>query len=173
MDTQTETGKAAVREELLRDFYREISRMSTWTVIFHGAVSASLGLNPTDLKCGAVLRETGPITAGELAKLTGLTTGAVTGVIDRLEKAGFVRRADDPNDRRRVVIEPLAHPTHLAALQQRLDPLAAATADMLIAHYDNEELSLILDFVRRGADLMRDQTARLRMEAKSAGVNLP
>jgi DNA-binding MarR family transcriptional regulator len=165
MDRPAETGKMVARDELLRDFYREISRMSTWTVIFHGAVATTLGLNPTDLKCGAVLRETGPITAGELAKLTGLTTGAVTGVIDRLEKAGFVRRADDPKDRRRVVVEPLPLSTHMAELQQLLDPLAAATADLLLAHYDNEELILILDFVRRGADLMREQTARLRMEA--------
>ena len=52
--------------------------------------------------------QTGPITAGELAERTGLTTGAITGVIDRLEKAGFVRRVKDPDDRRRVIIEPLA-----------------------------------------------------------------
>lgn len=159
MQIQTE------QDALIEEFYREISRMSTWTVVYHGAAAARLGLNPTDLKCGAVLRETGPISAGELAALTGLTTGAITGVLDRLEKAGLVRRAADPADRRRVIVEPLETPARLAEIMQILGPLSAETAELL-KPYDNDQLRLILDFVRRSTELMRRQTALLHLQAK-------
>lgn len=157
----------ATQAALIETFIAEISRMSTWTVVFHGAVAAHLGLNPTDLKCGAVLRETGPIPAGELAALTGLTTGAITGVIDRLAKAGLVRRAADPTDRRRVIVEPLDSPARIAELMRILAPLSAETVQLLKEHYDNEQLSVILDFVRRSSDLMRRQTARLHAQVKA------
>lgn len=157
----------ATQAALIETFIAEISRMSTWTVVFHGAVAAHLGLNPTDLKCGAVLRETGPIPAGELAALTGLTTGAITGVIDRLAKVGLVRRAADPTDRRRVIVEPLDSPARIAELMRILAPLSAETVQLLKEHYDNEQLSVILDFVRRSSDLMRRQTARLHAQVKA------
>lgn len=150
------------RAEMVATFMREISRMSTWSVMFHQAASLLMGLNATDGKCLGVLQETGPITAGEMAELTGLTTGAVTGVIDRLEKHGFVRRAADPHDRRRVVIEPIANATNREELHQIFGPLGEATMDEFINRYTDEELALILDFVSRGANLMKAQTARLR-----------
>ena len=150
------------RDQLMQVVLREISRMSTWTVVFHGAVATRLGLNPTDLKCGGVLRETGPITAGELARLTGLTTGAITGVIDRLEKRGFVRRVDDPNDRRRVIIEPIEERAGSKDVQQLFAPLGAATTSQMLGHYSEAEMELLLDFIRRGTELMKEQTARLQ-----------
>ncbi|WP_392435861.1 MarR family transcriptional regulator [Chlorogloeopsis fritschii PCC 9212] len=70
--------------------------LSAATVLFHTAIAERLGLNTTDHKCADILAQTGAITAGELAERTGLTTGAITGVVDRLEKAGFVRRERDP-----------------------------------------------------------------------------
>jgi DNA-binding MarR family transcriptional regulator len=145
---------------------QEISHMSTWTVMFHQAASLRMGLNPTDGKCLSVLRETGPITAGELAQLIGLTTGAVTGVIDRLEQRGFVRRAADPGDRRRVMIEPIAEAIATPELGAIYGPLAAATQSEVIDHYSDEELAVVLDFVRRGAALMKGQTARLQQETR-------
>ncbi|MEZ4728228.1 MAG: MarR family transcriptional regulator [Caldilineaceae bacterium] len=136
--------------------------MSTWTVMFHQAASQRMGLNPTDGKCLSVLRETGPITAGEMAELIGVTTGAVTGIIDRLEKHGYVRRAADPEDRRRVVIEPIEGATKSAEIDAIFAPLAAATLNEFVNRYNDEEFAIVLDFVRRGADLMKAQTARLR-----------
>jgi len=150
------------REELIEEFMREISRNSTWTVMFHGAVAAKLGLNPTDLKCGGVLRETGPITAGELANLTGLTTGAITGVVDRLERTGFVQRTSDPNDRRRVIIEPLEEAGQNEEAMRLFGPLAEATVSKLLTHYSGEEMEIILDFVRRSGAMMKEQTALLQ-----------
>ncbi len=73
--------------------------LSTETILLHQAIADRLGLNPTDHKCLSLLLDAGePITAGELAVRTGLTTGAITGIVDRLERARFVRRERDPND---------------------------------------------------------------------------
>lgn len=149
---------------------RQISRMSSWTVMFHQAAAVRLGLNPTDTKCLGVLQETGPITAGEVAELTGLTTGAITGVIDRLERSGFVRRAYDPHDRRRVFIEPLENPAQAEALATIYGPLAQASLTEFIDCYNDEELALVLDFVKRGAALMKAQTARLQKEYRNDGA---
>lgn len=76
-------------------------------VILHGLrASEALSLAPTDLVCMCLLQLNGPATPGWLAEMTGLTTGAVTGVVDRLERAGYVRREPDPQDRRRVIVTP-------------------------------------------------------------------
>ena len=157
------------RDALTEQFFQQIQRNSTWTVIFHGALAASFGLNPTDLKCRGLLDDTGAITAGELAELTGLTTAAVTGVIDRLERAGLVRRAKDPHDRRRVVVEPLPlqDRQQLEQIEAGFGPLARATAD-LIEGYNDEELALVLEFVERSTAMMKAQTLELRKNAKRA-----
>lgn len=158
------SSTSPARPELIAAFMQEISRMSTWTVMFHQAASMRMGLNPTDGKCLSVLQEMGPLTAGELAEFIGLTTGAVTGVIDRLEKRGFARRADDPHDRRRVIVEPVKGATDTAAIGAIYGPLAEATQKEFIDRYSDAELRLILDFIRQGAELMKAQTARLHQD---------
>ncbi|MGC5172033.1 MarR family winged helix-turn-helix transcriptional regulator [Microbacterium sp. DT81.1] len=155
------------REELVRQFFEQIQRNSTWTVIFHQALAVSLGLNGTDLKCRGLLDETGPITAGELAELTGLTTAAVTGVIDRLERAGFVERAKDPADRRRVVVRPLDAERRSDGTGDRFMPLTNSTS-ALLEGYNNEQLELVLDFVEKSTALMRSQTLALHARKASA-----
>src|SRR5215831_16503044 len=92
------------RAELVAALSDEFRQLSTATILFHQAIADRLGMNVTDHKCADILLRTGAITAGELSRRTGLTTGAITGVIDRLEKAGFVRRAKDAGDRRRVIV---------------------------------------------------------------------
>src|SRR5690349_6128631 len=85
------------------EFGRELSAR---TVLFHQAVAERLGIGSTDHKCLDIAARAStdqPLTAGQLAELTGLTTGAITGVLDRLEKAGFIRREKHPHDRRQVV----------------------------------------------------------------------
>lgn len=159
-------NNSLTRTEMVESFMQEISHMSTWTVMFHQAASLRMGLNPTDGKCLSVLREVGPITAGELAHLIGLTTGAVTGVIDRLEARGFVQRVADPHDRRRVIVEPIAGATNTPELGAIYGPLAAATQAEFIEHYSDEELAVVLDFIQRGAALMRAQTLRLQEETR-------
>lgn len=86
-NTRSETEETAI--QLFR-------KMATRTILFHQAAAQSLGLFPTDLKSADILNEAGPMTAGELGKKTGLSTGSVTALIDRLEKAGYVMRKKDP-----------------------------------------------------------------------------
>ncbi|CAA9581392.1 MAG: Transcriptional regulator, MarR family, partial [uncultured Thermomicrobiales bacterium] len=95
------------REELLRGLEEESRKSTLDGVYFFQAVAERSGMNLTDLQCVAILSSTGPITAGQLAETMRLTTGAVTGVVNRLERAGYVRREKDPTDGRRVVIEPV------------------------------------------------------------------
>jgi len=85
-----------------------LGAMRVWSdtdVMFSQALADQLGLNLTDLKASSMLNWTGPMPAGRMAELTGLTTGAITGVLDRLEKSGWVKRVKDPGDRRHVIIE--------------------------------------------------------------------
>src|SRR3954469_8861669 len=80
--------------------------ISTMTVLFHSRIAEQMGLSGTDHKClDLVMRASEPLTAGQIAQRSGLSTGAVTGVIDRLERRGFVRRIRDPHDRRKVLVE--------------------------------------------------------------------
>lgn len=156
----TSDAQSPNRQQLLERFFQAISRNSTWTVMFHQAAALRMGFNPTDVKCAGLLQETGAITAGELAALTGLTTGAVTGVIDRLEKAGLVRRVPDPQDRRKVIVAPIENAAYRAEGMRFFAPLGEATAE-LMAGYSDAELAIILDFVERGTELMKAQTARV------------
>jgi DNA-binding MarR family transcriptional regulator len=140
-------------------------RLSMATIMFHQAVADRLGLHPTDHKCIGLLAEAGSTTAGELAEATGLTSGAITGVIDRLEAAGFVRREDDPNDRRRVIIRVV--PKRYGDVTRLFEPLAAA-ALKVAARYNEQERATILDFVDRSCQILREATLELRRQAPSA-----
>ncbi len=95
-----------VPEEVLAKFSQLNRELSTMMVLFHSRIAEQMGLSGTDHKClELVIRSAEPITAGRIAQLSGLSTGAVTGVIDRLEQRGFVRRVRDPHDRRKVLVE--------------------------------------------------------------------
>jgi DNA-binding MarR family transcriptional regulator len=134
------------------------------TVMFHTAVAERLGLNATDHKALDLLSRAGAMTAGELAELTGLTTGAITGVIDRLEQGGYVRRAKDPLDRRKVVIEPVRDHERMRELDSIFAALSQQVAD-LAGRYSDAELAVIHDFLTRSSQVLQEQTAQLRREA--------
>ncbi|MCE6994189.1 MarR family transcriptional regulator [Saccharothrix sp. S26] len=106
------TSEHEVPADVLERFGGYVRETSALTVLFHHRVAERMGLSPTDEKClDLALRERGPITAGRIAELSGLSTGAVTGVIDRLERAGYARRVRDPHDRRKVLVELTARDT--------------------------------------------------------------
>src|SRR5215204_1827075 len=94
------------REDTIQAINEKFREMSTETIMFHQAVADILGLHVTDHKCLDFIYRFGAMPAGRLADLTGLTTGAITGIIDRLIEAGYVRRTNDPKDRRRTIVEP-------------------------------------------------------------------
>lgn len=92
--------------------------LSARTLMFHAAIAERVGLSATEHKALDLLSRSGSLTAGQLAEVTGLTTGAITGLIDRLEKVGFVRRERDSSDRRKVVIHPV-----IEKIEQEIVPL--------------------------------------------------
>jgi DNA-binding MarR family transcriptional regulator len=148
-------------QDLVVEISQRIGReLATKTVLFHQALAARLGLGTTDLKCLDLLRDSRtPLTAKNLVELTGLTGGAITGVADRLEEAGFVERVRDPADRRRWELRPLA------ARQQDTAVLFAPLGDAmagLCAGYTGDELEVVSDFLVKLGLVLDDQTRRLR-----------
>lgn len=127
-------------------------------VMFHTAVAAHLGLNPTDHKTLDLLERHGPLSPGTLAELTGLAPASVTGILDRLEARGFVRRRRDPEDRRRQVVEMLGQ---RAPEVERLFAGLVADLERVCADYSADELEVILDWTRRITQVQRDAAARL------------
>jgi DNA-binding MarR family transcriptional regulator len=138
---------------------REVRRMTAQSVLISQAVSERFGLNNSDLECLDLALLSGGATAGEFAKVTGLTTGAITGVIDRLERAGYVRRGKDPADRRKVVVR--ARP----AMTRRIAPLYDSLQREMTAlwsRYSDAQLALVLDFLTRSCDLAVLEIAKLQ-----------
>jgi DNA-binding MarR family transcriptional regulator len=150
------------RKELLEKLSRGGRQLSAATIMFHQAVADQLGLHPTDHKCADFLFLKGPMTAGELAELTGLTTGAITGVIDRLAEAGFVRREEDANDRRRVIVRVV--PERFQEVAPLFESLAK-TMNEVCAHFTDQELAVILDFQTRAHQGVHAATAELRRQS--------
>jgi DNA-binding MarR family transcriptional regulator len=124
------------------------------------ATAERIGINATDLNCLNILSFSGQLTAGELARETGLTTASITGVIDRLEDAGYVRRERDGRDRRRVVVH-LVVDKALHDVAPVFLPLIR-DCQQLAADYSDDELQLILAFYRRMEQVIRDHVVRLR-----------
>jgi DNA-binding MarR family transcriptional regulator len=126
------------------------------------AAADRIGINATDLNCLNILSFSGHMTAGELARATGLTTASITGVIDRLEQAGYVSRERDPHDRRRVVVT--------LVLDQAIRNVASVFLPVLrdwrelATRYSDDELRLIVDFYARMEQVFRNHLDRLRAE---------
>jgi DNA-binding MarR family transcriptional regulator len=128
--------------------------------LFNQAMADRLGLHPTDLQCVSLLGlEPEPLTTGQIAELTGLTSGSATRLVDRLERAGLVERKPDPHDRRRTRV----------SLTARRAPEADAAWDApgsafaaLLAEFGDEELRAIERYLRRSTEVGSAQAARLR-----------
>jgi len=158
--------------ELLEALHMAFRQMSAGAVMFHQAIADRLGLHVTDHKCADLILRKGSMTAGALANLTGLTTGAITGVIDRLEGTGLARRVPDQNDRGRVVIEMVEHSKRSNDLANLFSGIAQATSDLL-QRYSDDELALLLDFVERCNALSHVETIKLREEASATPAVRP
>ena len=148
---------------------RALRRVNIQGSVFGQTVAIRFGLSESDIETLEALIDMGASTAGRLSELTGLTSGAVTRVIDRLEQAGFVRRVPDPADRRRVIVE--AIPEKVAAVQATLDRVGSASASE-IGRYTDAQLALITDFLTKMEQITRDEAASLRENVGGeAGAN--
>jgi DNA-binding MarR family transcriptional regulator len=152
---------SAKRDGLMAAMERETRTISTLNILISQAVAAKLGINSSDFECLDLARKAsgGAITAGALAQATGLTSGAITGVLDRLERAGLVRRARDPKDRRKVIVRPT--PCVEKTVPPLFEPLHRAMTAMW-SSYSDAELELILDFLTKVGGVMREKQGTLR-----------
>ncbi len=134
------------REELEHGIVDATRRMIASAVLFSHQVAEQLRLGPSDAQFMTLLDVHGPLTPGRLAELTGLRTGTVTGVLDRLESTGLIRRDRDPHDRRKVIVSP-----DETAIAERVAPHYAGQATRMVevlGRYDDAQLALIADFMR-------------------------
>jgi DNA-binding MarR family transcriptional regulator len=152
------SSKTKKRKQLEAALNAAMRDASGQGVLYNQAVAGRLGMNSTDLEClDHILR--GPVTAGTLAELTGLTSGAITGVIDRLERTGLARRESDPNDRRKTVVR--AQPAVLERIVPLFEPMERA-AMAVLTKYRDDELTLILNFLSRARDAALTAMSELR-----------
>jgi DNA-binding MarR family transcriptional regulator len=149
-------SKRRVVDELIREFRVSGSQDNA----FDALAADRLGINQTDLHCLSIIENSGGLTAGEVAVQSGLTGGAITGVLDRLERAGFARRVPDPNDRRRVRVE--VTPAFYKRAERIWGPMAEDWQGTLAERFTREELERITDFLRITAEIGRRHLDRLR-----------
>lgn len=142
-------------------------RSSTDAVMMHQVIADRVGLAVTDLRCLNILRLQGPTTPGELATVTGLTTGAITRMIDRLLAAGFVERAHDQRDRRRVIVTAVA--AQMEEIAPHYEPLAIEFTKITNT-YTDDQLELILGLFDRMHEASIRVIAQLR-EASTAAAD--
>jgi len=154
MSTPNET-----RREKIEELLREVRLMSSFDALFSQAVADRVGMHSTDIETMDLLNTLGPMTAGELSGHTGLTSGATTRLIDRLERAGYVRRRPDELDRRCVIIEPVEE--NLGQLGALFQPLADGMTE-LWSKFNDDELDVIIEFARQSNAVTAEVNARLR-----------
>jgi len=167
--TRKASGKAGLvsRDRLVSALNRAAREASGVGVLLSQAVAQRLGINSTDLECLDYVQHGDGITAGELATATGLSSGAVTGVIDRLERAGFAQRERDPGDRRVVRVRLL--PGALARAEVLYRSLGDAV-DELAGRYSDAELALLIDYFERSRDIALAEVAKLQTAAPVTGT---
>jgi DNA-binding MarR family transcriptional regulator len=149
------------REKIIQNVTDKIREMSTEAVMFHQALADELGLYVTDHKCMDIIHRFGAMPAGRLGEMTGLTTGAITGMIDRREKASYVRRTNDPKDRRKTIVEPVRNKKLERKIEVIFTPLHERMHQVLSSYSDNE-LTFLLDAMTELIKQTNEESKRLR-----------
>jgi DNA-binding MarR family transcriptional regulator len=165
---QLSSGSFEKREQLLAEFAREVRQFNGLSASFFRAAAAQVGMNVTDLQVTDILDIFGPTTAGQLAELMGLTTGAITGMIDRLEKAGLVRRESDPEDGRRVIVRLVPNEEALQKMGPFFDSIGGSW-DEIASQYSDEQVAFLVEFLKRSNAMSREEIARLREAPEGGG----
>lgn len=152
-------SRTKARDALLQELEEAMRRSSAQDVLYGQTVANVAGIANSDLECMDILYLEGRVTAGRLAEVTGLTTGAITGVVDRLEKAGLVRRERDETDRRKVFIAVV--PDAAMKIGQFYVPMQQAM-EKVFGGYSDEELRLLLRFANEGYKAVLAATEALK-----------
>jgi DNA-binding MarR family transcriptional regulator len=153
------------KRELFDELIAEVRRSQSASARFDQAVADAIGLNRTDMRCVDVISRHGQVAAGELARETGLSTGAMTAALDRLERAGYARRVRDQLDRRRVLVEL----TPQTASLHRFYAAHQAESERLYDKYTAAEMELMLGFFRNSREFNEARSAELESGAQRRG----
>jgi len=148
------------RDEIIQDLSVQFRYTSANSVLFSQAVADKVGLHPTDNECLDYLMLNGAATAGQLATLTGLTTGAVTAVIDRLERAGYVKREQDAKDRRKVLVVPQEEKIYREIAPHAMKMFIAF--EQTCTDFSDEELGVVMRFMTKANELATQTIADVR-----------
>jgi DNA-binding MarR family transcriptional regulator len=154
-----QVAKQRARGELMQAIRSGFQQTSGQSVLLSQIIADKVGLSPSDLECLGFLEDGGAMTAGRLGELTGLTSGAVTRMIDRLERARYVRRRSDPDDRRKVLVELVSG--RAKEFERFYGPMARGATDYL-ARYSDAELALIAGLLEDMVAFGRTQTQRIQ-----------
>lgn len=149
------------KAELVAAIGEAAQRYQESTELFDTAAAEAMGLGPTDLRCLAIIHRHGSVAAGEVARETGLTRGATTTALDRVERAGYARRKPDPNDRRGVLVELTDKGRRTSA---SIWSGLAEAGHGLLARYTVVELQAVLRFLEEGRRLQEEQASLLRKQ---------
>ena len=155
------SGSQGQRAKLLGELARELRQLNGLSASFVRAAAARIGVTVTDMQVIESLTSTGPMTAGQLAELTGLTTGAITGMLNRLEEAGLVRRERDPEDARRVIVRLPPDSDQIRGISPTFDSIGKAWEEQ-VAQYDDEQIAFLIDFLKRTNAVTRQEIQWLR-----------
>jgi len=150
--------KGVQREEIIASimkYGREESRLS---IIFRELVANRFGISVTDSECMDFLMERGYATAGDLSKITGLTTGAITGTIRRLKRAGLVTAQSDPSDKRKVIVKPIMKKVRAGT---QLYASFENSINELYAQYTLEQLKFVADYHRKMGEIFSNEIKKL------------
>jgi DNA-binding HxlR family transcriptional regulator len=156
------------RAELLGQLAGELRQLNGLSASFFRAAAARIGVTVTDMQVIESLASTGPMTAGQLADLTGLTTGAITGMLNRLEEAGLIRRERDPEDARRVIVRLSPDTAQMRGIGPIFD-FVRKSWDELASQYDDEQIAFLVEFLKRGNVVAREEIVRLRAAPEGEG----
>ena len=147
------------KQRLIEQALQEIRALDGELDLMDQAIADRLGMNRTDAQCMDIVSRLGPIAAGDLADRVGLTAGAITAVLDRLERGHWIRRVHDTVDRRRVMV--WGSQAQHTKIQPIFARLRQSTREVL-GRYSEQQLELIADFLRRTAAIAAEHRERLR-----------
>ncbi len=161
--------KLETREQIVSNLMVSIRKEIRAATLFVHTMSEITGIHPTDIKCLDFLSDVKFATAGELAKITGLTTGAITAVIDRLEKIGFVKREADSKDRRKIIVKMIAeHPNNLELVRN----IFVDKLPNNLSEYKDEELNLISNWNKKLSDIFHSEIEKIKTSKKELNPKL-
>jgi len=149
------------KKELVEELNQSVQKCGTLTVLHTNAVADKIGISATEFESMDIISHHQPLSAGDLAMRCGLTTGAITGIVDRLERAGLVKRMRDPDDRRRVLLCPIEDRIKSKKVRELYQPMSKAFEE-IVEECTPEQIEFLISIHNKMNDATEKIIAELR-----------